>query len=148
PAVPKTPEPKPDQSPTPRTGQRTRCWRRLGEVVVGPCNRVAYAAAMSAVEEPGQGVNPLVLHGPVGTGKTHLLEGIYAGIRRHRPEWRVTFITSEDFTNRFVQAMRLSKLAAFRGSSGNATLCSSMTCTSSPPSGPPRKSSCTPSTPC
>lgn len=114
PSTPLTAEPRSEPAPAPRTGDRTRRWRRLGEFVVGPCNRVAYAAAMSVVEEPGQGVNPLVLHGPVGTGKTHLLEGIYAGIRRHRPDWRVTFITSEDFTNRFVQAMRLSKLAAFR----------------------------------
>ncbi len=108
------PAPEPATARTTRTPERTRRWRRLGEFVVGPCNRVAYAAAMSVVEEPGQGVNPLVLHGPVGTGKTHLLEGIYGGLRRHRPDWRVTFITSEDFTNRFVQAMRLSKLAAFR----------------------------------
>lgn len=93
---------------------RPRRWRRLGDFVVGPCNRVAYAAAMSVMEEPGRGVNPLVLHGPVGTGKTHLLEGIYGGIRRSQPDWRVTYITSEDFTNRFVQAMRLSKLAQFR----------------------------------
>ncbi len=101
-------------SPSPRTAERTRRWRRLSEFVVGSCNRVAHAAALSVVEEPGQGVNPLVLHGPVGTGKTHLLEGIYGGLRRHHPDWRVTFITSEDFTNRFVQAMRLSKLPAFR----------------------------------
>src|SRR5205085_657178 len=53
-------------------------------------------------------------HGPTGTGKTHLLEGIYAGLRKNRPDWRVCFVTSEEFTNRFVQAMRLGKLAAFR----------------------------------
>ncbi len=69
---------------------------------------------MSIVEEPGEGVNPLVLHGPVGTGKTHLLEGIYAGLRRARPDWRVLYVTTEDFTNRFVNAMRLNKLGSFR----------------------------------
>jgi chromosomal replication initiator protein len=93
---------------------RSRRWHRLSEFVVGPCNRVAHASALSVIEEPGQGANPLVLYGPVGTGKTHLLEGIYAGLRRGRPEWRVTYVTSEDFTNRFVQAMRLGKLGAFR----------------------------------
>jgi chromosomal replication initiator protein len=56
----------------------------------------------------------LVLHGPVGTGKTHLLEGTYAGLRKARPDWRVCFVTAEDFTNRFVQGMRLGKLGAFR----------------------------------
>src|SRR5262249_20196328 len=48
------------------------------------------------------------------TGKTHLLEGIYAGLRKARPDWRVTYVTSEDFTNRFVQAMRLGRLGGFR----------------------------------
>jgi chromosomal replication initiator protein len=105
------PPPRPRKQNGPR---RNRRWHRLEEFVVGPCNRVAHASALSVVEAPGEGPNPLVLHGPVGTGKTHLLEGIYAGIRRTRSGWRVTYATSEDFTNRFVQAMRLGKLSAFR----------------------------------
>ena len=94
--------------------KRARRWRKLSEFVVGPCNRVAHASALSVVEAPGEGPNPLVLHGPVGTGKTHLLEGIYAGLRRAIADWRVLYVTTEDFTNRFVQAMRLGKLGAFR----------------------------------
>jgi chromosomal replication initiator protein len=82
--------------------------------VVGACNRVAFASAQSVIEAPGEGANPLVIHGPVGTGKTHLLEGIYAGIRRSHAEWRVLYVTSEDFTNRFLGQLRLGKLAAFR----------------------------------
>lgn len=97
-----------------KTKARTRRWHHLHEFVVGSCNRVAYASAVSVVESPGQDANPLVLHGPVGTGKTHLLEGIYAGLRKRQPEWRVCFVTAEDFTNRFVQAMRLGKLNVFR----------------------------------
>jgi chromosomal replication initiator protein len=69
---------------------------------------------MSVVESPGEAANPLVLYGPVGTGKTHLLEGIYAALRKARPDWRVGYVTTEDFTNSFVQAMRLDKLGAFR----------------------------------
>jgi len=115
---PATPSP-PGATPAPAgkkpaSPRRTRRWRRLAEFVIGPCNRVAHASAVSVVEDPGEGANPLVLHGPVGTGKTHLLEGIYAGLRRARPQWRVTYVTAEDFTNRFVQAMRTGKLAAFR----------------------------------
>ena len=75
---------------------------------------MAHASALSVVETPGAVANPLVLHGPVGTGKTHLLEGIYVGLRKNRPDWRVCFVTSEDFTNSFVQAMRQGKLGAFR----------------------------------
>jgi chromosomal replication initiator protein len=91
-----------------------RRWHRLADFVVGPCNRVAFASAQSVVEAPGDGANPLVLHGPVGTGKTHLLEGVYAGLRRARPDWRVLYVTSEDFTNRFLQQMHQGKLSAFR----------------------------------
>ena len=92
----------------------SRRWRQLSEFVVGSCNRVAHASAVATVESPLQAANPLVIHGPVGTGKTHLLEGIYAGLRRENPDWRVCFITSEEFTNRFVQSMRTGKLTSFR----------------------------------
>ncbi len=96
------------------TTSRARRWHRLSDFIVGACNRVAFAAAQSVIESPGEGANPIVLHGPVGTGKTHLLEGIYAGLRRAHADWRVLYLTSEDFTNRFVQAMRLNKLTGFR----------------------------------
>jgi chromosomal replication initiator protein len=102
-------EPSPPAEP-----RRSRRWHRLSDFVVGACNRVAFAAAQSVIEAPAEGANPIVLHGPVGTGKTHLLEGIYAGLRRAHADWRVLYLTSEDFTNRFVQAMRLNKLTSFR----------------------------------
>jgi chromosomal replication initiator protein len=82
--------------------------------VVGACNRVAHASALSVVEDPGQGANPLVLHGPTGTGKTHLLEGIYAGLRRQHPDERPVFVTGEEFIGKFVQASRFGKQANFR----------------------------------
>ncbi len=107
----KSKTPAEEGRPSPR---RARRWHRLSDFVVGACNRVAYAAAQSVIEAPGEGANPIVLHGPVGTGKTHLLEGVYAGLRRAHSDWRVLYLTSEDFTNRFVQAMRLNKLTGFR----------------------------------
>src|SRR4029079_14949768 len=76
-------------------------------------NRVAHASAISVVEEPGQCANPLVLHGPVGVGKTHLLEGIFAGLKR-KADARPCYTTAEEFTTRFVQASRLGKMSAFR----------------------------------
>jgi chromosomal replication initiator protein len=93
---------------------KERRWRFLEHFVVGPCNRVAHASATSVVEAPGDGLNPLVLHGPVGTGKTHLLEGIYAGLRRKHPDWQIIYLTAEEFTNRFVHALRVGKLGSFR----------------------------------
>jgi chromosomal replication initiator protein len=116
----RTPE---DKSQTSDIGHRTsdnlrrapsRRWHHLHEFIVGASNRVAHASAVNAVEAPAQSPNPLVLHGPVGTGKTHLLEGIYAGLRKRQPEWRVVYTTAEEFTNRFLPAMRQGKLAGFR----------------------------------
>jgi chromosomal replication initiator protein len=107
--------PKPRQELLRReTRKSSRRWRRLDDFVVGACNRVALAASLHAVEAPGQGPSPLVIHGPVGTGKTHLLEGIYVGLRQHAPDWKVTFATAEDFTNRFTQAIRHGQMAQFR----------------------------------
>jgi len=126
-STPSTPDRAPPDEPAPRAelrsrpsskamhdGRSDRRWRQLSDFVVGPCNRVAHASALSVVEAPLQTPNPLILHGPVGTGKTHLLEGVYGGLRKQHPDWRVCYVTSEDFTNRFVQSMRASKLGAFR----------------------------------
>lgn len=98
---------------------KQRRWHHLSRFVVGPGNRLAHAAALSVVEAPGQNANPLVLHGPVGTGKTHLLEGIYVGLRKAEPDWRICFVTAEDFTNRFLQALRTHKLGVFRSTFRN-----------------------------
>jgi chromosomal replication initiator protein len=116
--TPPLPEKPPVQLPRPsaRTGpdRPARRWRQLQEFVVGSCNRVAHASALSIVDGGSDGLHSLVLHGPVGLGKTHLLEGVYAGLRLRRPDWRVVFATAEEFTNRFLPAMRLGKLASFR----------------------------------
>jgi chromosomal replication initiator protein len=102
------------EPPRPAVKPRSRTWRQLSTFVVGACNRVAHAAALSVTEEPGEGPNPLVIHGPVGTGKTHLLEGIYSAARKAHPDWRVSYLTSEEFTNRFLYAMRHDKLGGLR----------------------------------
>ncbi|WP_315854163.1 chromosomal replication initiator protein DnaA [Gemmata palustris] len=110
----KRPDPEAEALARPISSQRTgRRWKSLADFVSGPCNRVAHASALSVIEEPGQGANPLVVHGPVGTGKTHLLEGIYAGMKRQSDQ-RPCYVTAEEFTTRFVQASRLGKMSAFR----------------------------------
>jgi chromosomal replication initiator protein len=103
--------PLPARAAKPRSPRK---WRSLAEFVVGPCNRVAHASALSVVEEPGIGVNPLVVYGPVGTGKTHLLEGIYGGLRRRWTDLVVRYVTAEDFTNYFVQSMHHGRQSSFR----------------------------------
>ena len=112
--LPHAAAPMPSASAPREQPLRTRRWRKLADFVEGSCNRVALAAARHVVEAPGQGPSPLVLHGPTGCGKSHLLEGVCAGLRQARSDWRVVFVTAEEFTHRFIQSMRLGKLGAFR----------------------------------
>lgn len=116
-APPKRKAAKPQAAPEKvpfRKPKPTRRWRSLADFVVGQCNRVAHASAQSVVDEPGAGANPLVLYGPTGTGKTHLLEGVYTGLRRRHPELRVVYVSAEEFMNRFVAALQRGTLPAFR----------------------------------
>jgi chromosomal replication initiator protein len=110
--------PQADQAPAPKADSRRmhqpRRLRTLDEFVVGPCNRVAHASALSLLETPHECPIPLVVHGSVGIGKTHLLEAVCAGLNRRHTDWKVLLLTAEEFTNRFVQAMQHQKLHAFR----------------------------------
>jgi chromosomal replication initiator protein len=86
----------------------------LETFVVGDCNRMAHAAALEVVARPGKAFNPLFVHGGCGLGKTHLLQGIvHAVAARHRTP-RVLYITAEQFTNRYIMAVRTRSLDAFR----------------------------------
>jgi len=100
-----------DQVARKRTGRR---FADLSEFVDGTCNELAFMAARQVSRSPGEHLNPLFLHGQAGTGKTHLLEGIYRDVRRQFPELQVTYLTSEAFTNYFTEALREKKLAGFR----------------------------------
>lgn len=94
--------------PPPRTG------RRLDDFVVGPSNRLAHAAAVEMVSAWGGSFNPLVIHGGIGLGKSHLLDGVAAGLRGRRPGAKVVYATAEAFTNAFLEAMRQGALGSFR----------------------------------
>ena len=95
----------------PRQGRR---FLDLSEFVPGACNELALTAARQTCEAPGGRYNPLYLHGGVGTGKTHLLEGIYTRLRRQFPSLQVMFLSAEAFTNYFTQALREKTLPSFR----------------------------------
>jgi chromosomal replication initiator protein len=91
-----------------------RKFASLNDFVVGKCNQVPMTVALQVCESPGTKYNPLFLHGPVGTGKTHLLEGMYGRLRRQFPSLKVMFLTAEAFANYFTEALREHKLPAFR----------------------------------
>ena len=87
---------------------------RLDDFIVGSSNELAYVAA-TRLAEPNEPVgNPLFVHGGCGLGKTHLLQGICDRVRREQPDARVTYVTGEQFTNAFIEAMRSNRLKRFR----------------------------------
>ncbi len=88
--------------------------KRLEDFVTGPGNRVAHAAAQEMAQSTGAVFNPLVIHGGIGLGKTHLLEGIGHALRQAHPARNVVQLTAEAFTNGFLEAMRGGSLASFR----------------------------------
>jgi chromosomal replication initiator protein len=80
--------------------------------VVGPSNRLAHAASMAVAERPVQTYNPLFLYGGVGLGKTHLLHAI--GNTCARRGLQVLYVSSEEFTNDLINAIRSHTTQAFR----------------------------------
>ena len=86
----------------------------LDRFVVGNCNRIAHAAALEVAERPGSAYNPLFIHGGCGLGKTHLLQGIVHAVRDRHGTQRVLYITAEQFTNRYIMAVKTRSLDAFR----------------------------------
>ncbi len=107
---------------------------RLDQFIVGPSNQLAYACAARMVG--GEDLDPLLtdrhgnttppalfasamapvlfLHGGCGLGKTHLLQGICRAVVEHDPSAKILYTTGEQFTNRFIQAVRSNTLPAFR----------------------------------
>jgi chromosomal replication initiator protein len=80
--------------------------------IVGNCNRLAHAAALGVAEKPGYTYNPLFIYGGVGLGKTHLLHAI--GRFVYQTRLRVLYVSTEQFTNEFIKAIRERKTEEFR----------------------------------
>ncbi len=95
-------------------GTRRRRFADLADFVVGNSNRMAWTAANRICDGPAEGLSPLYLHGHVGIGKTHLLEGIYRRTRSLFPSLRVTYLAAEAFTNYFTAALRERTTPGFR----------------------------------
>ncbi len=82
--------------------------------VVGSNNQMAHAASMAVAQAPAQAYNPLFLYGETGLGKTHLMHAIGHAILRHNPEARVAYLSTEKFTNEFIQGLQENSLTKFR----------------------------------
>jgi chromosomal replication initiator protein len=75
------------------------------QFVIGDCNRLAHAAALTVAELPGGAYNPLFICGPPGVGKTHLLSAIATLLQAHNPGIAVRCATGESFTNEFLDSL-------------------------------------------
>jgi len=102
----------PQAPPASGNGHCRRRFATLGSFVRGECNRLALTAAERVLRDPGQ-ISPLTIYGPTSVGKTHLLEGIWTAARRRRG-LRVLYLTSEQFTTYFLEALRGGGLPSFR----------------------------------
>ena len=82
--------------------------------VVGPSNQLPQAAARAVAKLPAQAYNPLFLHGAVGLGKTHLLQGICQRVLSRRPDASILYLSCETFVNQFIAAVEAGELTDFR----------------------------------
>jgi len=82
--------------------------------VVGPSNKLAYAASLSVAEYPAKNYNPLFIYGDSGLGKTHLIYAIAHVIRKRDRNSKIAYVKGDDLTNELVEAIRMGKTSEMR----------------------------------
>ncbi|MEK7594246.1 MAG: chromosomal replication initiator protein DnaA [Patescibacteria group bacterium] len=85
----------------------------LDSFIVGGSNELAFAACQAVASQPGTKYNPLFLYGGVGIGKTHLIQAVGNILAARDPNAKVLYISTEQFVQEFVDALRFRKTAAF-----------------------------------
>jgi len=101
-----------DLQDLPRIDSKLNAKYRFDNFVVGTNNRLAHAACMAVAESPARAYNPLFLYGGVGLGKTHLLHAIGNTVRA--AGLQVLYVSSEEFTNDLINAIRTKATTSFR----------------------------------
>jgi chromosomal replication initiator protein len=101
-----------DLQDLPRIDSKLNAKYRFDNFVVGTNNRLAHAACMAVAESPARAYNPLFLYGGVGLGKTHLLHAIGNTVRT--AGLQVLYVSSEEFTNDLIKAIRTKATTSFR----------------------------------
>jgi chromosomal replication initiator protein len=97
-----------------RSDTRLNAKYNFDNFVIGGSNRFAHAAAVAVAEAPAKAYNPLFIYGDSGLGKTHLLHAIGHYAERLYPGIRVRYVSSEEFTNDFINSIANNRAAAFQ----------------------------------
>ena len=110
------PEHEPLTAPAKQQTSQTRLNERytFDTFVIGSSNRFAHAAAVAAAEAPAHAYNPLFIWGESGLGKTHLLHAVGHYAQRLFPGMRVRYVSTEEFTNDFINSLRDDRKVAFQ----------------------------------
>ncbi len=108
--------PPPTELPLEAVHQKSNLNPRFtfGSFVVGPFNELANAAAQAVIRKPGIAYNPLLIYGPTGLGKTHLIQAIGNHFRAGGAERKVYYVTSERFSMDYVSALQAGKVQSFK----------------------------------
>ncbi len=108
--------PVPSELPLEAVHQKTNLNPRFtfNSFVVGPFNELAHAAAQAVIRKPGIAYNPLLVYGPTGLGKTHLIQAVGNHFRMQAPERKVYYVTSERFSMDYVSSLQAGKVQSFK----------------------------------
>ncbi|MHB8878376.1 MAG: chromosomal replication initiator protein DnaA [Myxococcaceae bacterium] len=111
--VPAAPQPVPGVNPG-RRPDRLNDRFTFSTYVVAESNQLPAAAAAAVGDDPGRCYNPLFIYGGTGLGKTHLLHAVGNKIHETKPQARIVYLSSEEFTNRFIESVRDHRMSEFR----------------------------------
>ena len=101
---------------------RVRADYTFQTLAVSSTNQLAYVSATTVAKKMGQAYNPLFIYGPVGVGKTHLMQAIANEVYRNDPDKKIIYTTSEEFTNEVVEAIRNNDTARMKRKFRNVDL--------------------------
>ncbi|WP_213816802.1 chromosomal replication initiator protein DnaA [Glaciihabitans sp. dw_435] len=104
----------PGMTTTPRSDSRLNPKYSFDNFVIGGSNRFAHAAAVAVAEAPAKAYNPLFVYGESGLGKTHLLHAIGHYAQSLYPGIRVRYVSSEEFTNDFINSIANNRASVFQ----------------------------------